>query len=86
MASPRLEELAASKSKGRTRSVKVGPCQAGWAEPELFDPSDMGLRERLTVMAEAAQKAGTAQVCAADCRVLLGSVGYAWSRAARPIP
>ncbi len=66
-ATPGLDELAGAKSKERRRGVKVGPYQAGWAETELFDPAvDMGLRERLTVMARAAQRAGSAVLLTLD--------------------
>lgn len=64
---PGLEELAGAKSKERSRGVKLGPYQAGWTETELFDPAgDMGLRERLTVMAKAAQRAGSAVLLTLD--------------------
>ena len=64
---PGLEELAGPRSKERRRGIKVGPYQAGWVEAELFDPAvDMGLRERLTVMARAAQRAGSAVLLTLD--------------------
>lgn len=64
---PGIEELAGPKSKERRRGIKIGPYQAGWAETELFDPaSHMGVRERLTVMARAAQRAGSAVLLTLD--------------------
>ena len=64
---PGLEELAVSRSKERTGGIKVGPYRAGWAETEMFDPvADMGLRERLTVMAGVAQQTGSAVLLTLD--------------------
>lgn len=62
-----LEDLSASKSKERTKGFKIGPYHQGWAEREFFDSSTgMGLRERLTILAEAAQRAGSGVLLTLD--------------------
>lgn len=64
---PGLEVFDGPKSKERTSGVKIGPYQRAWAEKELLSgASDMGARERLTVLAEAAQQSDSAVLLTLD--------------------
>ncbi len=64
---PGLGDLSSPRSKERRRGINLGPYHQEWADTEQFDPSvDMGLRERLTLMAQAAQNAGSGVLITVD--------------------
>jgi len=64
---PGLGNLSSPSSKERRRGINLGPYHQEWADTEQFDPSvDMGLRERLTLMAQAAQDAGSGVLITVD--------------------
>ncbi|MCQ3812922.1 MAG: ATP-binding protein [Acidimicrobiia bacterium] len=64
---PGLDALSGARSTERERSVKVGFYHQAWIEKEIFYPNvNMGLRERLTLLAEVAQRADSGVLLTVD--------------------